>query len=110
MLTPICGNGQIENDTNYFGENTITLLSSGAKEQSWEDTKIRQGVFSYYLVTGLIWNADINQDKKITIQEIFNYTHTKTKQHVLTKFNVVQQPIISGEYDSTMVISHLVKQ
>ncbi|MFK7983476.1 MAG: caspase domain-containing protein [Saprospiraceae bacterium] len=109
MLTPILGNGQIEHDTNYFGENTITLLSSGAKEQSWEDSKIKHGVFSYYLVTGLMWNADINRDYKITIQEIFNYIYVNTRQHVLTEFQVTQQPIIGGAFDSTMVITNLIR-
>lgn len=80
---------------------TALIMSSKSEETSLEASGLRQGVFSHYLIRGLKGDADINKDKDVTIQELFNFVYHQVRHYT----GNLQSPIIRGDYDREMVIS-----
>ena len=80
---------------------TALLMSSKGEEYSLEDGGLRSGVFSHFLVKGLKGGADLNGDKVITIEELFNFVH----QNVRTYTGNVQTPTLTGDYDAKMPVA-----
>ncbi len=64
---------------------------------------IEHGVFTYCLVQGLKGYADKNNDKTITVSEMYYYTRDK----VMDKTQNKQTPIIFGKFDKNMPILYL---
>jgi uncharacterized caspase-like protein len=62
---------------------------------------LRSGVFSHFLVKGLKGEADANEDRVITIKELFVYVH----QNVRTYTGNVQTPTLTGNYDENMPVA-----
>lgn len=80
---------------------TALLLSSKGDEFSLEDQGLRQGIFSHYLIRGLKGEADINRNKIVTIQELFDFVYNK----VVTYTANAQTPTITGSYDKNMPVA-----
>jgi tetratricopeptide (TPR) repeat protein len=76
-------------------DNTIKILSSQPGELSQEGTKWNGGggVFTYYLIKGLMGFADRNHDNKVTVQEIDMYL----MDNVSKETNYLQNPSFSGD-------------
>ena len=77
------------------------LLSSKSNETSLESSGLRQGVFSHFLIRGLKGESDLDNNKLITIQELYNFIYFNVRAYTGMK----QSPIIKGNYDSDMVVS-----
>lgn len=71
------------------------LLSSAKEEVSLEAEGLEQGVFTYYFIEGLSGKADVNKDKIVTINELFDYVQTKVRKFSMS----FQVPIKGGDYD-----------
>lgn len=80
---------------------TALLLSSKADEFSLEDQGLRQGIFSHYLIRGLKGEADLNNNKIVTIQELFDFVYTKVVKYTAN----AQTPSITGNYDKDMPVA-----
>ena len=80
---------------------TALMLSSKPEETSLESLKVRQGVFSHYLLRGMKGEADKNANGIVTLGELFNYIGEEVK--VYTQFR--QSPVLKGDYDINMPIS-----
>ncbi len=80
---------------------TALIMSSKSEETSLEASGLRQGVFSHFLIRGLKGEADSNRDKKVTIQELFDYVYTSVRSFT----GNLQSPIIRGDYDHSMIVS-----
>jgi len=84
------------------------MLSCMPEEVSLESPKKKQGYFSYYLIEGLKQYADLNGDKKITIQELHKYVYKKVSDAVKTEIpGYTQRPMTFGKFDVNMVVSRL---
>lgn len=77
---------------------TALILSSKSHETSLESSGLRQGVFSHFLIRGLKGEADLNFDKIVTIQELYNYTEANVRSYTGSR----QSPVIKGRYDRNM--------
>ena len=77
------------------------LLSSKSNETSLESSGLRQGVFSHFLIRGLKGEADTDNNKLITIQELYNFIYFNVRAYT----GMRQSPIIKGDYDERMVVS-----
>ncbi len=77
------------------------LLSSKGEEFSLEDQGLRQGIFSHFLIRGLKGEADTNQNKIVSIQELYNFVHTSVKNYTAN----AQTPMLSGNYDANMPVA-----
>ncbi len=82
------------------------MLSSSGDETSLEMGKLRQGVFSYYLTHGLKGNADKDNNKLVTIEELHNYVSTNVKAKA-KELNETQTPITFGKFDKNMVVAEM---
>jgi hypothetical protein len=54
------------------------LTSSAATEAAQESDRIAASFFTYYLVSGLRGAADVNQDRRVTLQEAFQFASQET--------------------------------
>jgi len=93
--------------TNYYNAfegsqgGTALLLSSKGDEFSLEDQGLRQGIYSHFLIRGLKGEADTDQNKIVTIQELFNYVSRKVTKYTAN----AQTPTITGNYDRNMPVA-----
>lgn len=86
------------------------LSSCSEKQQSWEDTKLKHGVFTHFFVTGMSDSAsDKNNDGNIDLMELFEYTRDKTVKHVKDLFNKPQLPTfkLTGELSIPIVLASI---
>ena len=74
------------------------ILSSKSTETSLESSGLRQGVFSHFLIKGLKGEADVNRDKVVTIQELFDFTDYNVRSYTGNR----QSPVIKGNFDRNM--------
>jgi len=54
------------------------LTSSAADERAQESDRIAASYFTYYLVSGLRGAADVNQDRRVTLQEAYQFASQET--------------------------------
>ncbi|MBU6340772.1 MAG: caspase family protein [Bacteroidetes bacterium] len=80
---------------------TALIMSSKSEETSLESSGLRQGVFSHFLIRGLKGEADVNHDKIVSVQEIFNFIYTNVRDYTGNR----QSPVIKGNYDPNMPVS-----
>lgn len=85
------------------GGGMALLLSSQGEEVSLEDSGLRSGVFSYYLIKGLKGAADGDQDGIVTVEEAFDYVHDQVSQYTAG----AQTPVLTGNFDEQMPMSVL---
>jgi len=82
------------------GKNVMLFMSSRSNQMSIEYLNLQNGLFTYYLISGLKGEADANRDNYITAFELFNYVNPKVKQST----NEKQVPVMWGNFDKNMVI------
>lgn len=90
------------------GSGTFLFLASSAKEQSIEQDKLQNGVFTHYLVKGLVGEADNVQKGArgynngiVTIGELIQYV----KDKVARATGYTQSPSYDGVYESGFPLS-----
>lgn len=76
------------------------LMSSKETEYSLEDHGLRQGVFSHYLMRGLKGEANSNNDRLISISELYDYVNYNVKRYT----GNIQNPTITGNFDKHMPV------
>jgi uncharacterized caspase-like protein len=77
------------------------LMSSRSEEYSLEDGGLRSGIFSHFLIRGLKGEADIDRDKIVTIEELYNFIFRKVKDYTAG----AQTPTLTGNYDHSMPLA-----
>lgn len=80
---------------------TALLMSSKGEEYSLEDSGLRSGVFSHFVVRGLKGEADQNADKIVSIQELYNFVYKQVRCYTAN----VQSPMLTGTFDPAMPIA-----
>lgn len=79
---------------------TALFMSSKGAEVSLEDTGLRSGVFSHFLIRGLKGEADADKDKIVNITELFGYVKTKVGGYTAG----AQTPVLTGKYDGRLPV------
>ncbi len=74
------------------GKGKIILTASGANEVSAEFDELQHGVFTYYLLEGLSGMADIDNDRLISVDEVYKYV----SEHVPQATHQEQHPVKKG--------------
>lgn len=77
------------------------LLSSKSEEYSLEDSGLRSGVFSHFVVQGLKGAADTNGNKIVSIQELYNFVYKQVRRYTAN----IQTPVLTGTFDPNMPIA-----
>jgi uncharacterized caspase-like protein len=87
-----------------FGEGKIILYASSVFETVNEDQELQHGVFTYYLLEGLGGVADLEpKDRKITIDELYNYAFEKNLPLTDTEKDI--QPFLEALLDNRLSIN-----
>lgn len=105
-LLAMRGGAQPELLANYYNSlaranpGTALIMSSKSDETSLESSGLRQGVFSHFLIRGLKGEADKNGDKRITVQELYDFVGLNVRTYTANR----QSPLIQGDYDPEMTV------
>lgn len=75
--------------------NVIYIMSSRANEYSYEHPIAGHCIFTTGLLKGLRGKADANGDKKVTVNELFNYVYNDVV-HTTSKLELEQHPQLIG--------------
>lgn len=116
LITDACHSGKLagnENKGTYLvGEQLRTVLNNEIRMSSCQPDQLSaenekwgggRGVFSYYLLNGLIGLADAQQDGQVSVKEISDYLDASLRNDlVLKSSNHSQTPIVSGKNDFTL--------
>jgi hypothetical protein len=71
---------------------TAILTSSAAGEKSQESGRLEGSFFTHFLLSGLRGTADFDQDQRVTLQEIYQYTYSKTVAETSRTMGGAQHP------------------
>lgn len=81
----------------------VWIASSSANEQAQESASLKGSLFSFHLFNGLRGSADVTGDKKVSLNEAYQYAYKKTIETSTLTSGIVQHPVyrfnISGEGD-----------
>ena len=93
----------------FKGEGRVVITSSNGKQLSLEIQEYGHGVFTYFLIQGLIGKADQDLDSYITLDEIWDYVKDNVR-NTAKKFGIHQTPIIDGRHSSGILLSKYPKE
>ena len=71
---------------------TAVLTSSAAGEKSQESGRLKGSFFTHFLISGLSGAADFDQDSRVTLNEIYQYTYNKTVAETARTMGGTQHP------------------
>lgn len=83
--------------------NVMLYFSSRANELSWESSLMSKSFFFNRLIEALRGAADVNNDRKVTARELFNYVN----RHVEDDTDGVQHPQMYGKFPDDMVVVYV---
>ena len=88
-------------------EGVAVMYSTGARQLSFEDPGLGQGVFTHYVAEGLSGEA-AGPDGLVTFDRLRRYVEGKVKRHVIEAFGEVQVPYVGGERTGEFVLARAV--
>lgn len=65
-------------DSSYDMKGNAFMTSSSANEASQESDRLKGSFFTHYIVSGMRGAADVSQDKKITLNEVYQFAYNST--------------------------------
>ena len=89
------------------------FFSCKANQEAIEDSELKQGVFTHFLIEGLQGKADLPFAKKpadgiVTISELTTYVANNTYSYVMDKHpGRKQSPDMKGEFDTNLPLSRI---
>ncbi len=83
--------------------NVVLMLSSRSTQSSVESGKARGGIFTFYMLKGLSGSADRNQDKSVTIKELYTYLSPRIRRTTANH----QSPMFYGKFSDDLPLSTL---
>jgi len=73
----------------------VSLLGASKADQiSFEEPKLKMGIFTYYLVDSMGKESDMNLDNKIDIEEMFYNLKPKVMNFSKSNYKLEQEPIL----------------
>lgn len=86
--------------------NIVVMMSCQGNETSMEMGDLQQGLFTYYLMEGMGGKANRDNNKYITIQELFYYVYNKVQKKAAT-IGHEQTPELFGKFDLRLIVANL---
>jgi tetratricopeptide (TPR) repeat protein len=87
---------------------TMAFLSANSNQNSIEDSTAGHGLFSWYLVEGMMGAADItapgDQNGKVTAGELYRYLADNVEKHA-RKLGEMQSPTRSAQFDPDFILA-----
>jgi hypothetical protein len=72
----------------------VTMQSAGPGEVALESMRLRSGLFSHYLISGLRGAADRDSDGRISVNEAYDFAYSRTLQQSASAIGRTQHPTI----------------
>ena len=88
-----------QQSTSYNSQNVMLFLSSRTNETS-QETRYQNSMFTIFLERGLRGGADVNKDRRITARELYDFVH----QGVIEASGNKQHPVMWGKFDNDMTV------
>lgn len=103
IIADACFSGKMrttrQQSNNYNRQNIMLFLSSRTNETS-QETKFKNSLFTIFLERGLRGGADKNRDRQITARELYDFVH----KGVIEASGNKQHPVMWGKFDNNMTI------
>ena len=103
IIADACYAGKMRNTSqktsSYNNQNVMLFLSSRTNETS-QETKYKNSLFTIFLERGLRGGADKNRDRQITAREIYDFVHDGVREASSNK----QHPVMWGKFNNNMTI------
>lgn len=81
----------------------VIIASSAATERAQESEALKGSVFSFHWLNGLRGSADLSNDRKVTLNEAYQYAYRKTVETSALATGEIQHPVyrftIQGQGD-----------
>ncbi|WP_338874422.1 caspase family protein [Spirosoma sp. SC4-14] len=87
-------------DNNHY---VAMLLASRSTQYAVEDQRLQGGAFTYYLLKGLMGQADLDGNQIVTIRELHQYIAPRVKQATRSR----QTPVFYGKFPDKLALSYL---
>jgi uncharacterized caspase-like protein len=84
--------------------NIAVMMSCKGTETSLELGDLQQGIFTYYLIHGLGGLANEDNNKYVTIKELFQYVNRKTRAKAAS-MGCSQTPELFGKFDLRLIVA-----
>ncbi len=89
-------------------EQTIAIFSCNTGQRSWEDDRLKHGVFFAHVLKGLKGEADRpSPDGRVTVRELADYVKEETQSYAKLALKQVQRPIVKNEGEVEWVLRAL---
>jgi hypothetical protein len=88
-------------DTSRQLEGHAFLTSSSASESAQESDRIRGSFFTHYLVSGLRGAADVSGDRRVTLNEAYQFAFNETLRRTETTHGGAQHPAYEIQLSGT---------
>ena len=85
--------------TTYNSQNVMLFLSSRTNETS-QETRYQNSLFTIFLDRGLRGGADVNKDHRITARELYDFVH----KGLIEASNNKQHPVMWGKFNNDMTV------
>ena len=103
IIADACFSGKMrttsQQTSSYNSQNVMLFLSSRTNETS-QETKFKNSLFTIFLERGLRGGADKNRDRQITARELYDFVH----KGVIDASGNKQHPVMWGKFDNNMTI------
>jgi hypothetical protein len=93
----------------FKGEGRVVITSSNGRQPSLEIQEYGHGVFTYFLIQGLIGKADQDTDGYIILDEIWDYLKNNVRD-TARRYGIHQTPIIDGRHSSGILLTRYPRQ
>lgn len=87
--------------------NYIIITSSQPNQKSWECEKVKQGVFSYFLIKGLCGAVESNKGQ-IDLTTLYIFLHQSVSLYVHSNYNQRQEPKFFGGFTGSFTLPLLI--
>ena len=88
-----------QQNASYNSQNVMLFLSSRTNETS-QETRYQNSLFTIFLDRGLRGGADVNKDRRITARELYDFVH----KGVIKASNNKQHPVMWGKFNNDMTV------
>jgi TPR repeat protein len=83
------------------------LFSCSAGERAFEDPKLGHGVFFHFVIEGLKGQADLDRDRKVSLEELTLYTKRQVADFVRAEYGQPQTPEQKGSVKGLVPLVNL---
>jgi hypothetical protein len=81
----------LKNQQNVKGK--VIIASSAANERAQESQTLKSSIFSFHWFNGLRGSADLSGDRKVTLNEAYQYAYRKTVETSALTNGEIQHPV-----------------